>query len=133
MFIITALYVVCIYISAAPTDYTLHISCLDFRYECDNGLCIRYSSKCDGYNDCGDNADEIGCDGSGSSGTYTLYMYNVKCILIGEWISQCLPDIMWRKATTLICASFLLLSIDFELLSVKYSKIVAVIITYPYH
>ena len=81
MFIITALYVVCIYISAAPTDeYRFHISCLELPYECDNGLCIRYSSKCDGYNDCGDNADEIGCDGSGSSG-----MYNVKCILIGEW------------------------------------------------
>ena len=63
----------------------------------------------------------------------TLYIYNVKCILTGEWISQCLSDIMWCKATTLISASFLRLSIDFELLSVKYSKIVAVVITYPHH
>ena len=62
-------------------EYTRHISCSDFPYECDNALCIRYSSKCDGYNDCGDNTDEIGCDGSGSSGMYTLYMYNVKCIV----------------------------------------------------
>ncbi|XP_062894718.1 suppressor of tumorigenicity 14 protein homolog isoform X4 [Mobula hypostoma] len=31
------------------------------EFACNNGQCIQLDLKCDGWNDCGDNSDEIGC------------------------------------------------------------------------
>lgn len=30
-------------------------------FTCGNGRCVPYHYRCDHYNDCGDNSDEVGC------------------------------------------------------------------------
>ncbi|XP_033097493.1 suppressor of tumorigenicity 14 protein-like isoform X2 [Anneissia japonica] len=37
-------------------------ACGDTDFICDSGLCITTELKCNNYNDCGDNSDEINCD-----------------------------------------------------------------------
>lgn len=36
-------------------------TCQPTAFTCGNGRCVRYSYRCDHYNDCGDNSDEVGC------------------------------------------------------------------------
>ena len=36
-------------------------TCHSSAFMCDNGSCVPGHYICDGYNDCGDNSDEIGC------------------------------------------------------------------------
>ena len=35
--------------------------CQDDEVECSNGFCVDKSAQCDGYNDCLDFSDELGC------------------------------------------------------------------------
>ena len=56
----------CIYISA---DYP---SPSGGHFECDNGNCRGATALCNGYDDCGDNSDEVGCGGSDGPGMYHL-------------------------------------------------------------
>ena len=37
------------------------VNCGSREFECNNGLCVARSGRCDGDNDCGDNSDEEGC------------------------------------------------------------------------
>lgn len=37
--------------------------CKQNQFRCTNSKCIDEVSRCDGYNDCSDNSDEINCDG----------------------------------------------------------------------
>lgn len=36
-------------------------TCQPTAFTCANGRCAPYSYRCDHYNDCGDNSDEVGC------------------------------------------------------------------------
>lgn len=36
-------------------------ACPSNSYHCNNGHCINQAWKCDGYNDCGDDSDELDC------------------------------------------------------------------------
>ena len=36
-------------------------TCQPTAFTCDNGRCVPYAYRCDHYNDCGDNSDEVGC------------------------------------------------------------------------
>ncbi|CAI8023506.1 Low-density lipoprotein receptor-related protein 4 [Geodia barretti] len=49
--------------------------CRSSLYECNNGRCVSRSDRCDGYNDCFDRSDEIGCSTSSS----TCYSYQFEC------------------------------------------------------
>lgn len=36
-------------------------TCQPTAFTCGNGRCVPYPYRCDHYNDCGDNSDEVGC------------------------------------------------------------------------
>ena len=38
-------------------------SCYDDEFECNNSRCIQLTEKCNKVNECGDNSDELDCDG----------------------------------------------------------------------
>lgn len=50
--------------SKTPPGYLPDDTCHDWMFKCSNQKCIPYWWKCDTVNDCGDNSDEIGCDGN---------------------------------------------------------------------
>ena len=38
-------------------------SCYDNEFQCSNLRCIRLDERCNEVNNCGDNSDELNCDG----------------------------------------------------------------------
>ena len=42
-------------------SYLYTARCLSDQFACSNGNCVPTSYRCDRYNDCADNSDEVGC------------------------------------------------------------------------
>ena len=40
---------------------SLLIGCSSSQFRCNNGFCTSSDNVCNGYNDCGDNSDEVKC------------------------------------------------------------------------
>ncbi|XP_033755012.1 neuropilin and tolloid-like protein 2 [Pecten maximus] len=70
------------------TSYTTG-SC-SFGFRCDNGRCIDSSLSCNGYNNCGDNSDEVLCSSTIVLGAGII----VAIVLGGLFVVVCLPIIV---------------------------------------
>ncbi|XP_064641635.1 uncharacterized protein LOC135496307 isoform X2 [Lineus longissimus] len=58
------------------------LGCLESDFHCNNGYCINTYLRCDGYNNCGDRSDELGCFASKISGSITTAMTTLSYL---EW------------------------------------------------
>ncbi|XP_073701234.1 low-density lipoprotein receptor-related protein 2a [Garra rufa] len=66
--------------AAAFISLSAFHTCEPTVFTCGNGRCVPYHYRCDHYNDCGDNSDEIGCDFRPCDASTEFTCNNGRCI-----------------------------------------------------
>lgn len=70
-------------------------TCRSTAFTCGNGRCVPYSYRCDYYDDCGDNSDEVGCLFRNCNSTTEFTCGNGRCIplsLVCNGIDNCFDN-----------------------------------------
>ena len=84
------------YIACLELPYEIQKSCHPFEFVCPGEKCIPYTSVCDGFQDCSQNADEI-CELNDSSVTTVTKMEEMYTCLSGDqipskYVNDLIPD-----------------------------------------
>ncbi|XP_025115897.1 membrane frizzled-related protein-like [Pomacea canaliculata] len=68
--------------------YAINGNCIDNDFKCNNSICISANLKCNGYNDCDDNSDEIeGCGETFAPGIIVVIVYaSIAFIIVIGWL-----------------------------------------------